>query len=165
MNAADGSAGGSMVALLVAAALATQAQASNAADEVCYDRAVVGHFQHADNFVGLDHFVQAQPGEVMVGGRWDVDIDVDKVFVGDPKPTTMKARVVLTDLFTPGAKLLLLLKKGPVEPDKDNTVREWNGRFIPRPSTARPWSVVFLQMKSGGFDPGDPSIPPRCSKS
>ncbi len=154
-----------MSVLLIAAAVATLTQASNTADDICYDLAVVGHFQHTENFVGLDHFVQAQPGVIVVGGRWDVDIDVDKVFAGSPTPATMQARVVLTDLFTPKAKLLILLKNGPVEADKDNTVQEWNGRFIPRASAERPWRVVFLQTKSSGFDPTDPNLPPRCPKS
>ncbi|HEY5289762.1 MAG TPA: hypothetical protein VIJ59_06985 [Caulobacteraceae bacterium] len=147
---------------LVAAALAALIQAPIALDDVCYDRAVVGHIRHGENFVDLNNLVQA-PGMLMIGGRWDVDIEVDKVLLSSSAPEAMKARAVLTNLFRPKAKLLILLKNGPVEPGKDNTVQEWGGRFIPRASTERPWRVVFVQQAgSSGFDPSDPSFPPRC---
>jgi tetratricopeptide (TPR) repeat protein len=152
-----------MPALLLAAALATPMQPSGTADDICYDRAIVGHIRHAENFVGLDHFVQAEPRALIMGGRWDIDIGVDQVLAGAPTPATIKARVVLTDLFTPKSTLLILLKQGPVDADKDNTVQEWNGRFIPRASTEIPWRVVLVETWRRGFDPRDPSFPPRCS--
>jgi len=154
-----------MFGLLVAATLATAlTQASNIADGICYDRAVLGRIRHVENFVDLNNFVQAHPNLMMVGGRWDVDIDVDKVLAGNSAPAPIKARAVLTDLFSPKTKLLIFLKNGPVEPGKDNTVQEWKGRFIPRASNERPWRVVFVQTASREFDPGNPSFPPRCSK-
>ncbi|MGH6998415.1 MAG: hypothetical protein ACREEO_09470 [Phenylobacterium sp.] len=81
------------------------ALAANAAsDEVCYDRAVIGRFQYAENFAGLDQFVQAEPNEVMLGGRWNVRIAVDKVIAGNSTPTDLNARVVLTTMFRPKAR-------------------------------------------------------------
>ena len=48
-----------MPAPLVAPALAALILASSAADKVCYDRAIVGHIRHAENFVDLNDFFQA----------------------------------------------------------------------------------------------------------
>src|SRR6185312_14517286 len=90
-----------MFGLLVAATLATAlTQASNIADGICYDRAVLGRIRHVENFVDLNNFVQAHPNLMMVGGRWDVD----KVLAGNSAPAPIKARAVLTDLFSPKTK-------------------------------------------------------------
>ena len=138
--------------------------AANAAgDDVCYDRAVVGHIRHAEHFAGLDQFVEVKPNEVILGGRWDVDIDVEKVVAGALTPTPLKARVVLTTLFTRNARLLIFLKDGPLEPDKDNTLQEWNGRLVPRASADHPWRVVLVTKLPNRIDLGEPSFPPRCS--
>jgi hypothetical protein len=152
-----------MAALLAAVALAVLVQAPSPAEGICYDLAVVGHIQHADNFVGLDHFVPARPSVLVLGGRSDVDIRVDQVLTGPRVLTAIKARVVLTDMISPRARLLILLARGPVDPDKDDTVQEWNGRFIPRASAAIPWRVVLVEGWRGRFDRGDPSFPRRCS--
>jgi hypothetical protein len=152
-----------MMGLLAAAALASLVQVGNKPDAVCYDLAIAGHIRHAEDFVGLDKFIRLEGDEISFGGRWDVDIDVDKIYAGNFKSVSLKARVVSTTMFSPKARLLILLKNGPVEADKDNTLQEWGGRYIPRPSYERPWSVVFVQSSGMRFDPDDPSLPPRCS--
>jgi len=134
--------------------------ASSATDAVCYDRAIVGHIRHAENFVDLNDFF---PGQLMLGGRFDVDIGVDQVLAGSRKPTTIKARVVLTHMIRPRVQLLILLRRGPVEAGKENAVQMWGGGFIPRASSQFPWRVVVVRRWSGRFDPSDPSLPPRCS--
>ena len=136
-------------------------RASAGPDDVCYDRAIIGHIRSAENFVGLEHFIQAPTG-VEFGGRWDIDIGVDQVLAGASSPAIFSARAVLTALPTPNAQMLLLVKRGPIDLDKDNTVQEWNGRFIPRASTQFPWRVVFVGTKRGRVDPRDPTLPPRC---
>jgi hypothetical protein len=147
---------------LVATAVLALASASGAAppEAVCYDRAVLGHLRNARHFVDLNDFY---PGQVMLGGRWDVDIAVDQVLDGGPAPSTLRARVVLTHLLRPDARLLLFVKKGPVEPGKDNTIGEWNGGFIPAATAERPWRVVAVHSARGGLHSDDPGLPPRCA--
>ena len=99
----------------------------------------------------------------MIGGRFDVDIDADRVLAGARTPTTFKARVVLTHMIRPRTRLLILLKQGPVEPGKDDTVQVWNGGFIPHASAQFPWRVVLVKAGGDGFDTNDPNLPPRCS--
>ncbi len=153
-----------MPASLVAVALATLIQTSSGPDAVCYDLAIVGHIRDARNFVDLNDFVQPQtPRDVMMGGRVDIDIRVDQALVGVPPSSTLRARAVLTHMFKPTARLVMLLRRGPIEPGRENKVQAWNGGFIPRASTAFPWRLVLVRSWSAGFDPADPSLPPRCS--
>ena len=153
-----------MPASLVAVALATLVQTSSAPDDVCYDLAIVGRMRDARNFVDLNDLVPPQtPRDVLMGGRVDIDIGVDQVLVGVPASSTIRARAVLTHLLKPTARLVILLRRGPVEPGRGNTVQAWNGGFIPRASTEFPWRVVVIRSWSAGFDPADPSLPPRCS--
>jgi hypothetical protein len=151
-----------MPASLVAVALAALIQ--RGPDDVCYDLAIVGHIRDARNFVDLNDLVPPQTlRDVMLGGRVDIDIGVDQVLVGVPPSSTLRARAVLTHMFKPTARLVMLLRRGPVEPGKEETVQAWNGGFIPRASTAFPWRLVLVRSWSAGFDPADPSLPPRCS--
>ena len=92
----------------------------------------------------LNDFFRGQPGALMIGGRVDIDIRVDRVLAGAPTPTAIKARAALTHLIKPKARLLILLKQGPVEPGKDNTAQEWSGGFISRASAELPWRVVLV---------------------
>jgi len=153
-----------MSVIVAAAALATLIQTSSGADDVCYDRAVVGYIRHADHFVDLNNFLQPQAGVLMWGGRMDVDIEVEKVLAGPATPKSVKARVVLTDLFSSKTPLMILLKEGPVDPDRDNTVQQWKGRFIPRASREFPWRIVAVETVRSGVALDDPSLPPQCSK-
>jgi hypothetical protein len=150
-----------MTALLLAAALTSQTPAARISDDICYDLAIVGRIRHYENFVGLDRFLQLGPNELAFGGRFDVDIDVDKVLAGNLPPTGLQARVVLTTEKSPKARMLMLLKYGPVEPDRDNTVRAWDGGYFPRASKDRPWSVLVVRS-ANRVELADPSLPPRC---
>ncbi len=152
-----------MPTLLLAAALATLTQPPAVADDICFDRAVVGHIVDAENFVGLDHFVQAAPNSMVLGGRWDIDIGVDQLLAGPKTPSTLKARVVLTDMFSRKVKLLIFLRKGPFEPGRDNTVQGVGWGFVPRASAEIPWRVVLIETWRGQFDAGNPNFLPRCS--
>lgn len=153
-----------MAATLIAAAVAALAQAPSPADEFCYDRAVVGSIRHADGFVDLNDFYRGGgPGAVMLGGRWDVEIRVDRVLAGARTPTTIKARAVLTHMIRPQTRRMFLLRRGPLEAGMDNEMEEWSGGFVPHASTEHPWSVVLIRAPAPRLDPGDPSLPPRCS--
>jgi hypothetical protein len=134
---------------------------SGTTNDVCYDLAVVGRIRNYQNFEGLDRFLQLGPDGFAFGGRFDIDIAVDKVLAGKLPSNGLKARVVLTTEKSPKARLLMLLKYGPVEPEKDNTLRSWNGGYFPRPSNERPWSVLVVRGEH--TDLSDPSLPPRCS--
>jgi hypothetical protein len=149
---------------LVAAALATLIQTSSAPDDVCYDLAILGRIRDARNFADLNDLVPPQTlRDVLMGGRVDIDIGVDEVLVGVPTSSTIRARAVLTHSLKPTARLVILLRRGPVEPGRENTVQAWNGGFIPRASSEIPWRLVLVRSWRAGFDPADPSLPPRCS--
>lgn len=151
-------------AILLAAALAAATAPAARAADVCYDSAIVGRIVTAKHYADLEQFIApTSAASIMLGGRWDVDIAVDRVLAGARMPATVRARVVLTDLLSPKARLLLLMRKGPVEPGRDNTVQDLGWGFVPAASAAIPWRVVFLKSWRDGVDASDPALPPRCS--
>ena len=145
-----------MTAALIAAALA-----SLSSPAVCYDRAVVGYIRHADHAVDLDTFVK--PGDVVLGARMDVEIAVETTLAGPSAPRSARARAVLTHPFKPTARLLILLRDGPIDAGRENGVQEWRGGFIPDASREFPWRVVAVYSARDGATIDDPRLPPRCA--